>query len=199
MTKTCNRCRQVKPLTDFNMNKSAKDGHQWQCRECFKELNRSYVLANAEQIKARKREHYKANAKHVREQQREYKQRTREQRRERDREYLRMWSAKHPGRMTAYAYAWQKRNPGWWNKRRMKGQQTPKWANDFFISEIYSLAKLRTEVTGIQWEVDHIVPLASPIVCGLHVEHNLRIVPWTVNRSKSNKFNDDLASHLRIG
>lgn len=62
----------------------------------------------------------------------------------------------------------------------------PKWANTFFITETYDLAKLRTELTGIKWEVDHIIPIKSEYVCGLHVEHNLQVVPQLWNRSKRN-------------
>ena len=44
------------------------------------------------------------------------------------------------------------------------------------------------ETTEIKWEVDHIVPIKSKIVCGLHTEQNLRIVPRRVNRSKNNRY-----------
>jgi hypothetical protein len=72
-------------------------------------------------------------------------------------------------------------------RQAMKLSATPAWANSFFIVEAYRLAKLRTEVTGIKWEVDHIIPLRHPLVCGLHVEHNLRVIPMAQNRRKGNK------------
>lgn len=71
-------------------------------------------------------------------------------------------------------------------RRASKLQAMPRWANEFFIKEIYALAKLRTKVMGYEWHVDHIVPLKSETVCGLHVEHNLRVVPAVINRAKSN-------------
>ena len=40
---------------------------------------------------------------------------------------------------------------------------------------------------GIPHEVDHIVPLTSKVVCGLHWEGNMRVVTRRVNRSKVNK------------
>lgn len=69
---------------------------------------------------------------------------------------------------------------------RMKA--TPKWANQFFMEEIYDLAIFRTKDTGYKWHVDHIVPLRSKLVCGLHCEQNLQVIPAEVNLNKGNGF-----------
>lgn len=71
--------------------------------------------------------------------------------------------------------------------RALRLQATPIWTNKFFVDEAYELARLRTEVTGFRWHVDHIVPLQSPLVCGLHTEFNLQVIPAFNNRSKSNR------------
>ena len=68
-----------------------------------------------------------------------------------------------------------------------KLRATPSWANRFFIEEAYRLAELRTKMLGYPWHVDHIVPLQSKLVCGLHVEHNLRVIPGVENIRKSNR------------
>lgn len=72
-------------------------------------------------------------------------------------------------------------------RRAKKLQATPKWATPFFITEAYRLAMLRSKVMGFKWHVDHIVPLRSSIVCGLHVENNLRVIPASQNQSKGNR------------
>ena len=76
---------------------------------------------------------------------------------------------------------------------RAKGvkQAKPKWLteeHEFFIEEMYSLRDLRTELTGVVHHVDHIVPLKSTDVCGLHVPWNLQVISAKDNLSKSNSF-----------
>lgn len=68
-----------------------------------------------------------------------------------------------------------------------KTQATPAWANSFFIAEAYKLAKLREVVCGGKWHVDHIVPLRSKLVCGLHCEANIRVIRAEENWRKNNK------------
>lgn len=95
------------------------------------------------------------------------------------------WRQANPHKVVAY-------------KRRRKGlevQATPPWTNseweNFLMSEIYLLAKLRTKVTGFEWHVDHSIPLKSEVVCGLHCSANLRVIPAVFNLSKGNKHDCD--------
>jgi len=62
----------------------------------------------------------------------------------------------------------------------------PDWcANHSDFKKIYHEAK-RLRKMGKDVHVDHIVPICSPIVCGLHVPWNLEIIPAKTNMSKSN-------------
>lgn len=59
-------------------------------------------------------------------------------------------------------------------------QATPKWIDLKEIERIY-----RDCPIGL--EVDHIIPLKSDIVCGLHVPWNLQYLPKSENAKKKNK------------
>jgi len=55
------------------------------------------------------------------------------------------------------------------------------------IKLVYSTCTKLTKTTGIQHHVDHIYPLTSDWVCGLHVENNLQILTEAENISKGNR------------
>lgn len=72
-----------------------------------------------------------------------------------------------------------------------KACATPGWltkADRERIASIYAEAATKSAGSGIPHDVDHIVPLRSKVVCGLHVPWNLRAIPAHENRSKSNNF-----------
>lgn len=54
------------------------------------------------------------------------------------------------------------------------------------IRKVYREADRLTQRTGVKHNVDHIVPLNHPRVCGLHVHWNLRAIPAGPNMAKSN-------------
>jgi hypothetical protein len=78
-------------------------------------------------------------------------------------------------------------------RRRKHRKATPPWLTRKQKSEIrqlYQIAITMTQTTGEQYVVDHIVPLRSDVVCGLHVPWNLRVITQEENLKKSNKFVD---------
>jgi len=62
----------------------------------------------------------------------------------------------------------------------------PAWADNFLCNEVRALVWLRSDVTGIKWELDHIIPISGIDVCGLHVENNLQVIPAYLNARKNN-------------
>lgn len=66
---------------------------------------------------------------------------------------------------------------------------TPKWlsiADLIEIREFYKLANLITKITGIKYEVDHIIPLQGQNISGLHVPSNLQVITKSENARKKN-------------
>ena len=79
-------------------------------------------------------------------------------------------------------------------RRRRHREATPPWVtrkHKTEMRELYKIAITMTKTTGVQYVVDHIIPLRSDLVCGLHVPWNLRVITQEENLKKSNKLVDD--------
>lgn len=140
--------------------------------------NKLYVLRHKDEIRSRNKKWREANSDYCKEKDRQ----KRLANPERMKEKMCQWYAKN--KHLVYA-----------NNIRRRSEQiraTPAWANEFFMQEAYALAVLRSKVTGIKWSVDHIVPLRSKSVCGLHTHQNLRVIPAFLNNSKSNRYWADM-------
>jgi hypothetical protein len=95
--------------------------------------------------------------------------------------------------------AWRANNKGiinfHTNKRyTAKKQRLPIWLtkeNELQIKAMYMLASSLNKSTGVQWHVDHIIPLQGKNVSGLHVPENLQVIQGSLNNRKSNKFIDE--------
>lgn len=72
-----------------------------------------------------------------------------------------------------------------------KIQRTPPWLNSSHMAEIESIYEYCSALrqTGLDYHVDHIVPLRGDSVSGLHVPWNLQVIPGSENMSKGNRFN----------
>lgn len=67
-------------------------------------------------------------------------------------------------------------------RERTQRQAMPPWADREKINRIYLQARLE----GMH--VDHVIPLNHGLVCGLHWEGNLQLLPPMENMIKSNHF-----------
>ena len=76
--------------------------------------------------------------------------------------------------------------------RAKKLNSNVSWGNEESIKLIYQEAVRKTEETGIQYDVDHFIPLQGKNVSGLHVEGNLRVMLHTDNCSKQNIFTPEM-------
>ena len=156
------------------------------CLECLKdewtkgnETRAEYFRAynQREDVKERKNEWYQENRDHV-------IQAAATRPAERLREYRNAWKEANKVQVRADTKA----------RRRKHREATPPWISRRQKSDIrhlYQIAITMTQTTGEQYVVDHIYPLRSEVVCGLHVPWNLRVVTRDENLRKSNTLPDD--------
>lgn len=158
------------------------------CWICAKE----YRVSNKEKIKKQTRDWKKKNPERTRELNRLSKKRTqnrswkkfyyknRDAELERAREFYKnnkhLWKLKKRSKSCSH-----KARERVARRRARKINATPKWVDRKELLTIYKRVP-----EGMQ--VDHIIPLANNLVCGLHVPWNLQYLSLEDNASKGNKF-----------
>ena len=160
-TKTCTKCSVTKTLDCFGLSNTCVGGRRTYCKSCHNKQKKQWRIANADKIARQKQEYYQKNKQHI------------------------------LSRCSKYA----EENPNIGSTKSAKYRAnklnaTPAWLTEddnFVFNEVYEMAKLRSENTGVEHHVDHIVPLQGIEAKGLHVWWNLQIIPASENLSKSNK------------
>lgn len=178
-----NRDRLLAKAKEWRLNnperKSAND-------RAYREANKEKCLAKAMEWAAKNPEKRKAaytkyrieKIDRVRANEAAYRARNRDACNER----IRQWKAKNPHKLTHYFH----------KRRSAELSATPIWADFDAIESIYLEAQRIQSETGIPQHVDHVVPLISKIVCGLHCEANLRVITATENMKKCNRYWPDM-------
>ena len=161
--KECKKCKTEQPLDSFYL-RTQRDGRKeprHNCKDCHKATATKYYRDNQEKRAVQKKAWAQKNKETV---------------------YAgnRRWAITNRDKMRSY-YA---------KRRASKLQATPSWLNEeqlWMMKEVYHAAKVRSEMTGVEHHVDHIVPLQGEQVCGLHVPWNLQVLTAHDNISKGNR------------
>lgn len=202
-TKVCCTCKEEKDRSEFHKNGQHKDGLADTCKPCAKAYNKRWREANYEKYLADKAKYRERNRARTNRQAQEYRDNNKDLLKARDKEWRKnnkelkslmdkQYREENKERVAENKKAWANANP---HKRRARharrrDQQvlaTPTWGDDFKMASFYWEAQRLTKETGILHHVDHIIPILSPLVCGLHWEGNLQVLTYKENSSKHNR------------
>lgn len=105
------------------------------------------------------------------------------------------WQRNNPDKTRAYTRRYLEKNQGkrnlWTsNYRQAKEDRMPNWLTNADLLEMESIYEYCSSLRkcGLDYHVDHIVPLRGTIVSGLHVPWNLQVIPGVENMSKGNRY-----------
>jgi G3E family GTPase len=171
--KICTKCAVSKPLFDYYFD-NKRNYARPSCKACSKKESSEHQKNTKSQQAKRQRDWRAKNF----DKWQAYTQSYYEQNKDRIKEYTTTWNKQNRPRLNALMA----------KRKARELQALPNWADLEAIKTEYLLAKWCSKVTGIQYEVDHIIPLQGKKVCGLHTANNLQVIPMSDNRKKSNQF-----------
>jgi hypothetical protein len=174
--KTCSSCKNEKPLSEFHKDKSKRLGVSSSCKVCATSRSNRWYDENKVYFLEKSRVQYSLNPS-------KWNQRSK------------LWREKNTETKRTTDKAWREENKEAVraNKARRKAikrsRSIPYCDEMLKLIEIeaHDLAIKREAATGFKWHVDHIVPLISRFVCGLHNECNLAVIPAKQNIIKGNR------------
>lgn len=175
--KKCSKCCIEKPAQE-NFLWVKTRYHSW-CNVCRKDEKRQWYLKNQESEKAKGKEfhktYYPANKEKISTRTIEWQQKNKEKYSAKSKRHYQNNKEKSFANSAKYRAARRNACPKWFDR-----------ATQEQIEKIYIDARKISSETGVAHEVDHIIPLVSDVVCGLHVPWNLQILTQFKNRSKRN-------------
>jgi hypothetical protein len=162
----CKECKTIARKQHYinNREEHVKRAREWNVKnkERYNENRRRWAHQNTAKLVETNRAWYNKNLKKARQLYR--------------RKYHN-WKVKNGGKLTA------KRA----RRRAKELKAKAAWLNQEKIAAIYKEAVKKTQQTGVKHHVDHIFPLKSDWLCGLHVETNLQVLTYKENLAKGNR------------
>lgn len=176
MTKRCSCCKQFKDLSTFGVHTKTRDGLTNACLPCKRGQEKARYKLNADKKKMSVKKYYEENKEECLNRRAIYVSKNKDLLSEKQKRYYLENKDKYD--------VWRS------ERRARKLHATVKYDKeftDFVVLEASKLKQQRKDITGIDWHLDHIIPLQGKRVCGLHVWNNLRVITARENLQKGNK------------
>ncbi len=158
--KTCISCLTEKPLPMFHKHKHMADGRLNKCSACVYEYTKNWRKENPE---SRSKEYTKWQ----------------------DAQRLIRTFVPRGNGLDPVKQKINRKNYA--HRRRARTKGVVNEFDRFMMEECVNLVALRTDKTGLKWELDHIIPLNHKEASGLHNGFNLQVVPASWNYKKGNR------------
>lgn len=182
MSKFCKSCNTEKPESDFYKDNRYAGYLSSRCKSCDLQYQRSRKKQRAETCAK-----WNLSEKGI-----AYKQALREKNKQKNLQRLNQKISMLSQTTDDQILAWRKQSSV---RHAARLQATPSWIDRKHKNktvQIYALTQQLQELLGRVFHVDHIVPLISDEVCGLHVWWNLQPLSELENVKKGNIFNPAL-------
>lgn len=177
ITKICTKCGIEKIVNCFYERKTGKHGVRNDCKDCNNKNSKLYQRVNKNVLIDRKHIKYEKEKEQIAIKRKHYYA----ENKSKILAHKKVYRQKYPDKINAKVAA----------RKAQKLKATPSWADKECIADLYKLAAIFNS-TGINIHVDHIVPLKSKTVCGLHCESNLQLLSASDNISKGNRYWPDM-------
>lgn len=187
VSKICAKCKIEKPVEEFPKTNRNRSGIGSRCLVCTKEQRK--------QIGAT---YYKNNIEKCHDSATKWRSNNKEAVAAIERTYR----LNHPEQIKTKLANYAKNNSDKINANQARRKARlllaiPAWVNFDLVEEFYAEARYLSSTSPTEFHVDHIVPLQSDIVCGLHWEGNLQVLSEFDNISKGNRFWPNMPTNLR--
>lgn len=183
--KTCNRCGETKPITEFGKSASTRDGLNYWCKHCNSIAATKWAAANRDKVNAAKAKRYAENPDLVK----AHNAKWAAGNADRVRAYKAKWRAENPERQKALVAKWAAENP---EARRIHSQnrRARKRANGGRLSpgladKLFKLQRGKCACCHVSIDngnhLDHVIPVALE---GPNEDWNMQLLCATCNLSK---------------
>lgn len=177
----CLECNREKDRRNYTNNRE-------KLLEEHKQRAKKYYARKGEEIKVKMRAKRAADV----EKAREYDKQRYAKNKDRISENRKRRERANPEKMKALRAASYHRNKHLFlnaaiRRNKTKRHAIPEWYSEFdefVLQEMSELAEIRKQETGIEWHIDHMIPLSKG---GLHWYMNWQLIPATMNLEKHNK------------